>query len=371
MSTHTTSRPAAAGPTAASPAATGPADPATARFELVREGAHRDGVEIVHYEPRFPVPGTRAERRVERTIAFFFLLTALSATAFLAVFIWWPWQYEIGSTLSKLYTPLLGLTLGLTLAGLGIGVVIWGKKLLPHEVAVEKRHIGSSDPEDRRITAAAMVNIADETSIGRRPLLRRTLALSLLPVGGVAIAPLVGGLITDPHKSNMMLRTGWDPANNDGERVRLVREDMTPIRPEDISVGGQITVFPGIPEGRTNKHADSPTLLIHLRATDAERARANIGRIPINKDAMYGNFVAYSKICTHAGCPASLYEQQTNRLLCPCHQSQFDILDNAKPIFGPATRRLPMLPIELDSEGFFVAKSDYPIPVGPGFWERS
>ncbi|HET8684198.1 MAG TPA: Rieske 2Fe-2S domain-containing protein [Micromonosporaceae bacterium] len=364
MSTHTTSRPATAGP-----AATGSADPATSRFELVREGARRDGVEIVHYEPRFPIPGTRAERRVERTVAFFFLLTALSATAFLAIFIWWPWQYEIGSTLSNLYTPLLGLTLGLTLAGLGIGVVIWGKKLLPHEVAVEKRHVGSSDPEDRQITAAALVNISDETGIARRPLLRRTLALSLLPVGGVAIAPLVGGLIKDPHRGNNLYHTGW--ALRDGQRVRLVREDMTPIRPEDISVGGQITVFPGIPEGRTNRYADSPTLLIHLRETDAAKARTNTGRIAINKDAMYGNFVAYSKICTHAGCPASLYEQQTNRLLCPCHQSQFDILDNAKPIFGPATRRLPMLPIELDSEGFFVAKSDYPIPVGPGFWERS
>ena len=74
---------------------------------------------------------------------------------------------------------------------------------------------------------------------------------------------------------------------------------------------------------------------------------------------MWGNYVAFSKICTHAGCPASLYEQQTNRLLCPCHQSQFLITDNARPVFGPASRRLPMLPIEVDEEGFFVAKSDF------------
>ena len=85
---------------------------------------------------------------------------------------------------------------------------------------------------------------------------------------------------------------------------------------------------------------------------------------------MWGNYIAYSKICTHAGCPASLYEQQTNRLLCPCHQSQFQITDNARPIFGPATRRLPMLPLEVDEEGFFVAKSDFRVPIGPGFWER-
>jgi ubiquinol-cytochrome c reductase iron-sulfur subunit len=79
--------------------------------------------------------------------------------------------------------------------------------------------------------------------------------------------------------------------------------------------------------------------------------------------------VAFSKICTHAGCPASLYEQQTNRLLCPCHQSQFLITDLARPIFGPATRRLPMLPLELE-EGFFVAAADYTDAVGPSFWER-
>jgi ubiquinol-cytochrome c reductase iron-sulfur subunit len=158
------------------------------------------------------------------------------------------------------------------------------------------------------------------------------------------------------------MHTAW------GKGIRLVRDDLTPIRPEDVSIGGQMTVFPGIPDGNTNEHADSPTLLIHLRDDDASKLRSNA--VPENKNSMYGNLVAYSKICTHAGCPASLYEQQTNILLCPCHQSQFDITNNARPIFGPATRRLPMLPITVDSEGYLVAKSDYQEPVGPGFWER-
>ncbi|HET6212483.1 MAG TPA: Rieske (2Fe-2S) protein, partial [Micromonosporaceae bacterium] len=106
-----------------------------------------------------------------------------------------------------------------------------------------------------------------------------------------------------------------------------------------------------------------------LREDDAELARSKLK--DINKDSMYSSYVAYSKICTHLGCPASLYEQQTNRLLCPCHQSQFLILDNARPIFGPAGRCLPMLPITVDDEGFFVATSDYKVPIGPAFWERS
>jgi ubiquinol-cytochrome c reductase iron-sulfur subunit len=168
----------------------------------------------------------------------------------------------------------------------------------------------------------------------------------------------------------MMFSTGYNEANNGGKPVRLTREDGTPIRPEDVSTGGQMTVFPGIPGGATNEWADSPTLLIHLRPDDAAKTREAADADRRNKGSMWGDYVAYSKICTHAGCPASLYEQQTNRLLCPCHQSQFLITNNAQPIFGPATRRLPMLPLTVDEEGFFVAKSDYKDTVGPDFWER-
>jgi ubiquinol-cytochrome c reductase iron-sulfur subunit len=343
-------------------------DPRLSRFDLVREGARRDGVEIVHYAPRFPVPGTRAEKRVERTIAFFFLLTGLSATAFVVAFVAWPWEYEPGAALDKFYTPVLGVTLALALFGIGAGVVTYAKKLLPEEVAVQERHPGASPRDEQVLTGATLANMADETGIARRPLLKGAIALGLAPVAAVPVVAL-GGIIEDPHKNDAFNRTGFHPAE-DGTKIRLVREDETPIRPEEISVGGQITVFPGIPHGDTNRYADSPTLLIHLRAQDADDLRRNLSHVPINADAMHGDFVAYSKICTHAGCPASLYEQQTNRLLCPCHQSQFSITDNARPVFGPATRRLPMLPLEVDEEGFFVAKSDYKVPVGPGYWER-
>jgi ubiquinol-cytochrome c reductase iron-sulfur subunit len=167
-----------------------------------------------------------------------------------------------------------------------------------------------------------------------------------------------------------MFSTGFNPKNNNGELVRLTRTDGTPLRPEDVSTGGQLTVFPGIPGGATNQYADSPTLLIHLRDADADVARNASETDKTNPGAMWGNYVAFSKICTHAGCPASLYEQQTNRLLCPCHQSQFLITENARPIFGPASRRLPMLPITVDDSGYFVATSDYRETVGPDFWER-
>ncbi|MEW2381961.1 Rieske 2Fe-2S domain-containing protein [Micromonospora sp. NPDC047707] len=342
-------------------------EPRLSRFEIVQEGARRDDIEIVHYEPQV-VPGSKAERRLVRTVASFFLLTGLAATAFLAIYIWWPWEYAPGRGGDKWYTPLLGVTLGIALLGIGFGILTWGKKLLPKEVSIQDRHEGAGSEEDRIITGQTMLYMADELGVKRRPLLGLSLLAGLAPVGAVAAAPLVGGLISDPHKNNQMFTTGFAPAEGGG-KIRLVREDGRPVRPADISSGGQLTVFPGIDHGISNKHADSPALLIHLRDSDAQEARRANERIG-HGDYMWGNYAAYSKICTHAGCPASLYEQQTNRLLCPCHQSQFLITDNAKPIFGPASRRLPQLPIEVDAEGYFVAKSDYTETVGPDFWER-
>ncbi len=124
-------------------------------------------------------------------------------------------------------------------------------------------------------------------------------------------------------------------------------------------------MFPGVPDGVSA--GDSPTLLIRLRPGQTVKARKG------QAGFQWGDYVAFSKICTHAGCPASLYEQQTGRLLCPCHQSQFQVLEDAKPVFGPATRSLPKLPLGVevvDGKQYFVAKGDYPEPVGPAFWER-
>jgi len=355
-------------------------DPSLRRFDLVREGARRDGVEIVHYAPRL-TPGSRVEKRAARSIAFLIALSGLLAFAFVAAYIWWPWKYESGMTASKFYTPVLAATLGGSLFILGLAIIAWAKKLLPEEISVQDRHDGASPRDEQRLTGATILNLVDETGIKRRPMLKAAILLPALGLGAAAVAPLVGSLLKNPNEGHVLLRTGWSPLNNNGQKVRLTRDDGTPIRPEDVSVGGQMTVFPGIPGGATNKYADSPTLLIHLREADAKVLRADIEAAKalaasggeVDKPVvagMFENFVAYSKICTHAGCPASLFEQQTNRLLCPCHQSQFLITEQARPIFGPAHRKLPMLPLGIDDEGFLVAQSDYLEPVGPTYWER-
>ena len=127
-----------------------------------------------------------------------------------------------------------------------------------------------------------------------------------------------------------------------------------------------MTVFPGVPGGVAGRRLAHPADPPASGADRSRRARA--------RPASSGqDYVAFSKICTHAGCPASLYEQQTGRLLCPCHQSQFQVLEDAKPVFGPATRSLPKLPLGVEvvnGTQYFVAQGDYPEPVGPAFWER-
>ncbi|MGX6601717.1 cytochrome bc1 complex Rieske iron-sulfur subunit [Micromonosporaceae bacterium Da 78-11] len=347
-------------------------DPRLTRFEIVKEGARRDDIEIVTYESQFQGHNSKAEKRVVRNIAFLFLLSGAGALAFLVFYIVWPWRFELGSTRSDFFTPILGLTLAVSLLSLGFAILAWAKKLLPHEVSIQQRHDKPSPDDERLITGQTMLFVADELGVQRRPLLKGAIGLGLAPLGLVAAAPLIGGLLENPHKGAqpMMFHTGFDPVANGDKLVRLTRDDGTPIRPEDVSTGGQMTVFPGIAHGATNEYADSPTLLIHLRPDDAATTRSNADADRRNVGSMWGDYVAYSKICTHAGCPASLYEQQTNRLLCPCHQSQFLITDNAQPIFGPASRRLPMLPLSVDEEGFFVATSDYKDTVGPDFWER-
>jgi ubiquinol-cytochrome c reductase iron-sulfur subunit len=247
--------------------------------------------------------------------------------------------------------------MGLSLGLLGIGLVLFTKKLLPHETAVQDKHDGSHF--DRVTAGAQLVETFHNSGLARRKLITRSLLFLGGGVGLMLIMPL-GGLIKNPNKGNPLGTTPW------ADGVRLVRNDGTPIRPGDQEPGSLETVFPAVPAGNSVHHADAATMLIRLRPEQLAADQPRTGQ----EDFGYGDYVAYSKICTHAGCPVSLYEQETSRILCPCHQSQFDVTQGAKPVFGPATRPLPQLPIGVDDEGFFVARSDYIEAVGPTYWNR-
>jgi ubiquinol-cytochrome c reductase iron-sulfur subunit len=315
-----------------------------------------DGVTILHRRERFPVPGTKAERRAERAVAACFVLAFLAAVAFTVCYIVLPWQYDINSRDYTWFTPVMGVTMALSLFGFGLGAILWAKLLITEEETVQQRHGGRSTATDRETTTAILADGLGMTGIARRSLLQRSLGLSVLALGALAIVPL-GGLIKKPRDA--LFHTGWSAG------VRLMTSDRRLIRPGDIAAGGIATVFPATENGLTTQVvADSVVLLIRLRPGQTVRARAG------QEDFGWEDYLAYSKICTHAGCPASLYEQQTGRLLCPCHQSQFDLLQDATPVFGPAARPLPKLAITLDDEGYFVAKHDFTEPIGPSFWER-
>jgi ubiquinol-cytochrome c reductase iron-sulfur subunit len=211
---------------------------------------------------------------------------------------------------------------------------------------------------ERLATGATVMQGWDGLGVKRYKMIRRSILAAGGLLGLVAIVPLIGGMINNPYKDNALYYTPWRKG------MRLTRLNGTPIRPGDMEPGSLETVFPPIPDGI--HQADAPTMLIRLQARQAAVFKARKGQ----ESFRWNDFVAYSKICTHLGCPVSLYEQQTGRILCPCHQSQFDVAHDAAPVFGPASRSLPQLPIALDAEGYFIALSDYREAVGPGFWDR-
>jgi len=332
--------------------------------ELVDVGSKLDGVEVVSRDYRLE-PGSRAEKRAERRVALCFTLAAIFVLAFLVLYIWFPWKYTdaapFESTLASYYTPLLGFTLGGSLLLIGAGLVFWSRDLMPHEVSIQERHEGASPEIERLATAATLQQGAEGVGIARRTMIRR----SLMGAGGlfglVLLIPVLGGMIKNPYKDNGLYFTAWR------KNMRLVRLNGTPIRPGDMEPGALETVFPGV-EGALSPDtiADSTTMLIRMHSNQAAKFKSRPGQA----NYRWNEYVAFSKICTHLGCPVSLYEQQTGRILCPCHQSQFDITQDAKPIFGPATRSLPSLPITLDEDGYFIARHDYREAVGPAFWDR-
>jgi ubiquinol-cytochrome c reductase iron-sulfur subunit len=333
--------------------------------EAMITGAELDGVYIVHRRERFPIAGTKAERRAERTVSAIFLLGFLAAVAFIVVFCGAvPFEWRLPGTGNQNYryfTPLVGGLLGLTLACIGIGSVLWAKWLLPEEEAVQDRHDGASDMTEQILGVGTLISGFEDTGIARRSMLKTTVGLAGGALGVVPLVALVGAMIKKPNRGphQSLFHTSFGPG------VPLVYYDGRRVSPDDLQPGGLATVFPGV-EGGT-READAPTLLIRLRPGQTVKARKG------QADFGWGDYVAFSKICTHAGCPASLYEQKTGRLLCPCHQSQFDVLQDAKPVFGPATRSLPKLPLDVDlvdGRQYFKARADYPEAIGPSFWER-
>ncbi len=266
-----------------------------------------------------------------------FALSVLASMGFVVVF------WVGGQTQAE------GVAAAVAFGGLALGLGLWGTKLLPGGTDVEHRHPLGSSPAERAAVAADFA--AGEHEIGRRQVLGGMAVTAAVALGGAALVPLRS---LGPRPGSSLRRTGW------GAGTRLVTAEGRALKADDLAVGEVVTVFPegGISPG------DSQTLLIRLGPTEL-RPR------PLRADWAPDGHIAFSKICTHAGCPVGLYDAVNHQLVCPCHQSLFDVLDEARPVFGPATRPLPQLPLSIDADGWLVARSDYPEPVGPGFWGRN
>ncbi|MFC9665255.1 ubiquinol-cytochrome c reductase iron-sulfur subunit [Nocardia sp. NPDC127606] len=358
---------------------------AMSRDELVELGTNRDDVDVVYRNERWPVPGTKAEKRAERAVTFWFAISGLAAAALIGVFLFWPWEWkgygDEGHSAYSLFTPLVGLTFGISVLVIGVAVVLIRKRFIPAEISIQQRHDGPSDEVERRTLAAELQDALDTSTLGRRKMMLGTAGAGVGVLGIGALLVFVGGMVKNPwakgDKSPLWV-SGWTP-DYPGETVYIRRDtgrpgDIVLVRPEDLDAGSMETVFPWKEKWRGDEHATLESLrgirnavmMIRLRTEDAEKAIKRKGQESFN----FGDYFAYSKICTHLGCPTSLFEQQTNRILCPCHQSQFLATEWAKPVFGPAARALPQLPITVNSEGFLVAAGDFIEPLGPAFWER-
>jgi len=243
-------------------------------------------------------------------------------------------------------------TLGVGLLFLGFGVTAWGKYLMPQGPFVEERHAFHSTEAEREAMTAAITERGGMV-VKRRKLLGGLFLLGSTAMGLVLMFPLIRSL--GPKPGETLFVTNWKKGS------KLVTIDGREVSADDLEVGGVLTVFP---KGFTGS---SPDQVILLRLSQTLQPLTPPGRT----DWGVLGYVAYSKMCTHLGCPVGLYQEQTQQLVCPCHQSIFDVAAGAIPQFGPAPRPLPQLPITVDATGILVAQGGFNQPVGPGFWERS
>ncbi|WP_040160626.1 cytochrome bc1 complex Rieske iron-sulfur subunit [Mobilicoccus massiliensis] len=326
--------------------------------------------------PRHSDVDPKAAKRAERQVLALFTLSVLGSIGFVvAYFALDPKSMvpvPVFGRISPFHT-VLGLCLAASLLGIGIGAVQWAKTLMPDTEQVEERHRTASSPESREAFQETMQEGLRSSQLARRPMIGVLGATALGIFALPPLFPVIGGL--GPMPGRQMHHTFWQTG------MRLMRDpQMTPIRADEVHQGAVFHVLPeGIDgpvlhpqDGQKFEH-DEDLNLLQRKAKAAVllmRLDPSLFKSDKARDWGYEGIVAYNKICTHAGCPVGLYEQQTHHLLCPCHQSTFDVTQDCKVIFGPAKRPLPQLKITVDDEGYLVAAQPFMEPVGPSFWSR-
>ncbi|HET6940152.1 MAG TPA: Rieske 2Fe-2S domain-containing protein [Nocardioides sp.] len=324
----------------------------------------------------------RAEKRAERQVATLFGLSVVCVVLFVVSY--FVFDVNGGANVDTFgglgaSNVALGVTLSLALLFIGIGLIQWARKLMGDHEIVEMRHPARSSDADREETLRVLALGADESGIARRPLVRNSLlgAVTVLLAPAVVLLKDLGPTNRDvteqqPYPGAGLEHTVWEKG------MRVVRDVVgTPIRPGDMEIGDLINGEPELVFA-TNDEGEPVLEGVPLQIAKAKGSVVVVRMLPEENNPAPGRanwavdgILCYSKICTHVGCPISLYEKKTHHLLCPCHQSTFDLADAAKVVFGPAARPLPQLPLMVDDDGYLVAQSDFKEPVGPSFWERN
>lgn len=308
-----------------------------------------------------PKAADRVERQVSTMFGLATLLVLGACVAYFAI----PRDAELvfGPLSGNANNMTLGLCIGLALFLIGAAAIQWAKKLMVDEEIVEERHAAHSTLEQKADITDAFNQGVAESGFTRRKLIRRSMIGALAALGLPAIVFLRD---LGPLPGRALYNTIW------AKGIRVVNDvTLRPIKPSDMIVGQLVNAAPAnlapiqeeSPVEYQNAKAKAAVIVVRIKPSEI---RTPPGRENWGIDGI----LCYSKICTHVGCPISLYEQTTHHVLCPCHQSTFDLADAAKVVFGPAARPLPQLPLAVDSEGYLVAQSDFTEPVGPSFFER-
>lgn len=284
--------------------------------------------------------------RAERIVAALLAATIAASIAFAVSFALWA------------QTQLCAALLAVALVTLAAAMVVYEHEVMPRREAVEDRGSLPSGTEKADAAADTLLAGLNETIGSRRGMLG--LFASALAALGVALVFPLRSLLPSGVKPADVAGTNWRRG------ARLVREDGRLVRASDVEVNSVLTVFP---EGFTG-HEKSDAMAND--ATVVVRVPLDELHLPADRATWAPEgLIAFSKVCTHAGCPVALYRAAARQLFCPCHQSTFDVLAGGARIFGPAARGLPQLPLQIAADGTLVAADGFPEPIGPGYWERS
>jgi ubiquinol-cytochrome c reductase iron-sulfur subunit len=303
----------------------------------------------------------KAADRAERQVAAMFGISALGTVLLVVSYVFIPDDIFIFIPImgnQNAHQLGLGLGMAISLFFIGLGAIHWAKTLMPDHEVVMQRHEFRSPEEDRKDFVDTVKEGAANSGLGRRSLIKRSLGAAL---GLSAISPILLlrdlGPLPGPEQKMTNWKSGTYLVTDPGDRR---------IKASDLEVGSVAQVMPEFANPK-DRHLDDiakdALLLIRLRPSEFNLE-------PDRLAMTHEGIIAFSKICSHMGCAVALYEQTTKHLLCPCHQSTFDVTRAAKVIFGPAARPLPQLDITVDSEGYLVARKPFSEPVGPSFWGR-